>query len=130
MVRGLFLKYSKSHWLKFGIFCPTWYIGFGGAVVHTLVSESRGSWFETWGWYRQRPHGVTWGRSSRTDLVVIINAVGWPHLLIKTSFYLFLKCLLCLIPDETLQYFVNETQQSISNMQRFKTSCFVLGYNP
>ena len=55
-------------------------IGLGGAVVHAPVSESRGSWFETWGWYRRRPRGVTWGRSSRTDSVVIINAAGRPHL--------------------------------------------------
>ena len=48
---------------------------------------------------------------------------------IKTSFLLFLKCVLCLIPDETLQYCANETPQTLSNMQRFETSRCVLVYN-
>ena len=71
----LFLKPLENHFQRWAVS-----IGLGGAVVHALVSESRGFWFETWGWYRRCPRGVTWGLSSRTDSVVIINAAGRPHL--------------------------------------------------
>ena len=38
--------------------------------------------------------------------------------------------MLCLIPDETLQYCANETPQTLSITQHFKKLCFMLGNNP
>ena len=80
-------------------------------------------------WIKQDYHGLTWRKDFFLKIFKLILAEIRLILskIIKTSFYQSLKCFLCIIPDETLQYRAKFSKRVTTNTFKYAMFKYAMG---